>query len=121
MDGVRGTNEQFLRYLKGNYLKKEHVFEPIELVGTATPSTNWAVGHTMIPQDEDWKKWVIELELSDGVVKFRAGSSWVFDWGRGEFDTDRLVFKGANIPVTAGTYRISIDIEQGTYVFKPIP
>jgi hypothetical protein len=121
MDVVRRTNEQFLRYLKRNYLGQDRVFEPIELVGSATPSQGWAEGYPMQPQDPEWEKWTIELELRDGNVKFRAGANWIFDWGRGEFDTDRLVFKGADIPVKAGRYHISIDIGEGSYAFNPIP
>ena len=120
IDVTRRTNEQFLRYLRNNFTEIDRLFEPIQLVGSATPSQSWAEGYPMESKDPDWNRWVIDLELSDGLVKFRAGNSWVFDWGRGEFNPDRLVFKGADIPVKAGRYRISIDILQGTYELEPI-
>lgn len=32
--------------------------------------------------------------LLDGEIKFRTGADWDFDWGRGEDDVSKLVFKG---------------------------
>lgn len=117
---VERTNEQFLGYLQNNFQHLGRAFEPIQLVGSATPSQSWALGYPMRPLDARWEQWETELELGDGLVKFRAGNTWVFDWGRGEFDPKSLVFKGADIPVRAGTYHITININEGTYIFSPI-
>ena len=64
--------------------------------------------------------WEIEIILTDGFLKFRSDPNWTLDWGRGELNPDKLVLKGADMPVKAGHYRITIDLEESTYQFEPV-
>jgi hypothetical protein len=70
------------------------------------------------PDNEDI--WEIDQELVPGVIKFRADQDWVLDWGKGENDPKMLVFKGGNIPVSKGFYRIRIDLGAETVAFTPL-
>ena len=45
-----------------------------------------------------------------GEVKFRTDANWLMDWGQGELDAERLVFRGGNIAVPAGRYRVRVDL-----------
>lgn len=54
---------------------------------------------------------VAEVTLKDGGIKFRADHKWVLEFGLKEGgESGTLVEKGGNIPVTAGTYKITVDI-----------
>lgn len=52
-----------------------------------------------------------EVTLVDGEIKFRADHKWSFDLGQKEgAEPGILAQGGVNIPVTAGTYKITVDI-----------
>ncbi|MGL2963629.1 T9SS type A sorting domain-containing protein [Flavobacterium sp. RSB2_4_14] len=57
------------------------------------------------------------LALTTGEVKFRKNNDWATNWGAAGFPTGTGTQDGPNIPVTAGTYNISIEIPGGNYVF----
>lgn len=120
IDVVQNSNRQFLDYLRSHFSELPDNVEYIELVGSATPSKGWAVGYPMQAHSDKHVVWGIEMELTDGFIKFRSDSNWTLDWGRGELNPDRLVLKGADIPVKAGNYRITIDLEEGTYQLEPV-
>ena len=119
-DVIQTSNRQFLDYLKSHFPQLPDFVEYIELVGSATPSRGWAIGYPMRARSDSHVVWDIEIELTDGFIKFRSDSNWTLDWGRGELNPDNLVLKGSDIPVKAGKYRVTIDLEQNTYLFEPI-
>ena len=43
--------------------------------------------------------------MSDGGLKFRANHDWAINWGG---DTEGLTQDGANINVSAGTYKFQL-------------
>lgn len=92
----------------------------MELVGSAVPETGWDVGVPMARVDGDDRVWEVERTLADGEVKFRTDPEWTLDWGRGELSPETLVYKGADIPVDAGRYRVRIDVREGTVRFTPV-
>jgi hypothetical protein len=120
IDVIQTSNRQFLDYLRSHFSELPEFVEYIELVGSATPSRGWAVGYPMRAHSDRHVVWDIEIELTDGLIKFRSDSNWTLDWGRGELNPDKLVLKGADIPVKAGKYRITIDLEQNTYQIEPV-
>lgn len=62
--------------------------------------------------------WVAEIvTLIDGEIKFRINEAWDTDFGDDGAD-GTLDAGGANIMVTAGSYRISLDIANGTYAIN---
>ncbi len=56
----------------------------------------------------------VGVRLIDGEIKFRMNNEWNVDFGDNGTDGS-LDSGGANIPVTAGNYRIRLDIANGTY------
>ena len=58
------------------------------------------------------------VTLIDGEIKFRENNEWVNDFGDDGAD-GTLDAGGANIVVTAGTYKITLDIAANTYTIEP--
>ncbi len=90
------------------------------IAGSATPG-GWDEGAADIPF---WKmtgqgnenKMVAYTTLTDGLIKFRKNAMWVENYGGAD---GVLVAGGPDIPVTAGTYKIIIDLTELTYTIEP--
>lgn len=61
--------------------------------------------------------YVSYVTLVDGEIKFRENNEWVNDFGDDGAD-GTLEAGGANIPVTAGTYKITLDLSTNTYTME---
>ena len=66
-------------------------------------------------------RWTLDTRLIDGYVKFRTRNSWEENWGGRGFPGGPAIWYGENIPVRAGLYRVSIDLEAETYDFEKLP
>jgi hypothetical protein len=51
-------------------------------------------------------------------LKFRAEDDWAVNWGAEDFPVGTGTQDGPNIPVTAGTYAISLVTDTGEYAFS---
>jgi len=109
-----------LENLRKVYPNINYSIKQMEIIGPSTPYNNWTRGIPMLKTSKDESVWEITMELADGEVKFRTDGAWTFDWGMGQSDSTKLVFKGPNIPVKKGKYHITIDIVNNTYEFKSI-
>ncbi len=90
------------------------------IVGSATPG-GW--GSPDIPdlpfyQTDNPDVIVAYVTLRDGEIKFRENNDWANNYGDNGLD-GTLDADGANIPVTAGTYKITIDWSTNTYTIEP--
>lgn len=94
------------------------VFDTVGLIGEATPFGDWDNDVLMDKSPDDENFWTItEITLSEGPVKFRANADWTVNWGAEDFPTGVGTQDGPNIPVTAGTYGVSINTATGEYAF----
>ena len=119
--GLLGLDgEEFLQSIRAEIGELDFSVQHMEVVGSGTVYNNWNTGIPMNKLSNDGRQWEMELQLQDGEIKFRSDIEWILDWGRGEDDKDILVFKGGDIHVSEGFYRINIDIAAGTYQFTPI-
>ena len=67
---------------------------------------------------DDPNVFVTYLTLVDGEIKFRENNDWSSNLG--DNDADGTVEPdGANIAVTAGTYKITLDLNNNTYSLEP--
>ncbi|MBD1260467.1 SusE domain-containing protein [Maribacter polysiphoniae] len=55
--------------------------------------------------------------LIDGEIKFRENNDWASDLGEGDTD-GTLAAGGANIAVTAGDYKITLNLNDSTYTIE---
>ena len=96
-------------------------FYSIEIVGSGTLSGSWDNGIKMTPLNKEYNIWRDTITLNDGAIKFRMDKNWNFNWGISEMDQDKLVFGGPNIPVKAGTFLVTINLDEQKYKLKSIP
>jgi hypothetical protein len=89
----------------------------IGIIGTAVPPNNdWDTDVNM--GTNDGKNYFLKrYTFTDGEAKFRQDDGWNLSWGNNTFPTGTALPGGANIPVTAGTYNVTFNIETGDYSF----
>ena len=102
----------------GNYLvtldlnNLEYSIEPIDIwgiVGSAAPNGWDGPNVKFTPDFSKDGLWVLNrITLTDGEIKFRTNDSWDYNFGD-DGNNGTLEQNGANIPVTAGTYKIVLD------------
>lgn len=90
------------------------------VLGDATPN-GWESDDHDMEYDSDEKVWSVELELTEGELKFRANDTWDdIDYGDNDGD-GTLDAGGDNIVVEeAGTYTIEMDLSQQPYRYTLI-
>ncbi|WP_165499065.1 SusF/SusE family outer membrane protein [Gramella sp. KN1008] len=88
------------------------------IVGSATPN-GWEGPDIPMKYDKQSNTWSVSTELNNGEIKFRLNDDWSFNFGDGEWENrilDGILDRdGANIPVTAGQYNISINLDTYEY------
>lgn len=82
----------------------------IGLVGSATPN-GWDTPDQKMDYDSKTGTWYITIDLIDGEIKFRLNDGWAWNLGG---TVNNLTQGGANIPVSAGNYTITLTIINGT-------
>ena len=88
--------------------------ESVGIIGDATPG-GWDADTDMTMTSEG--VYTLNVELTDGEVKFRANDNWDLNWGGADFPSGTAVVGGDNIQVVAGTYNVTLDINNLTYSF----
>lgn len=114
----------------GNYLisvdfnNNLYTIEPIDiwgLVGDAAPNGWDGPNMRFTPDYANEGVWVLKnVALLDGEIKFRTNDAWDFNYGDDGND-GTLEVDGANIPVSAGNYTITLllsDTENPTYTIE---
>ena len=84
---------------------KNFGFNSLGIVGDGTP-TGWDADTDMSFNPEK-QRFYVDLTLADGTIKFRADDAWDLNWGGAD---GVLVVNGDNIAVTAGDYRIYVNL-----------
>jgi hypothetical protein len=78
----------------------------IGLIGSATPN-GWDTPDQKMDYDAKTGTWSITIDLVDGEIKFRKNDGWAWNLGG---TPDDLTQGGANLPVSAGNYTITLTI-----------
>ena len=86
-------------------LVKNFSFNSLGVIGDATP-TGWDAD-TDMEFNAAKQRFYVDLTLIDGKIKFRADDAWDVNWGGAE---GVLSAGGADIAVTAGDYRIYVNL-----------
>ncbi len=89
----------------------------IGIIGDATPG-GWNDDTNMTTDVNDPAIQTINITLTGGSAKFRANDSWDFNWGAAGFPSGTGTYNGDNIPVAAGTYNVTFNVNTGQYSFN---
>jgi starch-binding outer membrane protein SusE/F len=103
----------------GDYSFEELVvFSTVGLIGPATPLASWDADVDMTKDAADEFFWTIpSIDLTDGEAKFRAEDLWAVNWGLAAWPSGIGKQDGPNIPITAGTYKVTLNTATGDYSF----
>jgi hypothetical protein len=94
------------------------IFGAVGIIGPATPIGTWDADVDMTKDAVDESFWSIaSIDLTDGEAKFRAEDAWTVNWGIAQFPTGVGTQDGPNIPIVAGTYRVTLNSASGEYAF----
>lgn len=94
------------------------IYATVGIVGPATPLASWDVDVDMTKDAVDESFWFINsIDLTDGEAKFRANDAWTVNWGLAQWPTGIGVQDGPNIPITGGTWRVTLNSATGEYAF----
>lgn len=98
-------------YLKADMTEGSLTAETIQwgIIGDATPD-KWDAS-TPMTLDPATATWSVTTTLTDGELKFRANDDWAYNMGG---SLDALSQDGSNIRVTAGTYKITLDLNDAS-------
>ena len=88
----------------------------VGIIGDATPG-GWDEDTDMTLVNEMDSIWSIDITLFNGFVKFRADDDWAVNWGSVDFPRGIGELGGADIPVYAGDYTVTINTKTGEYYF----
>jgi len=116
---VAGEYKITFNSITGEYSFEELIiFGTVGIIGTATPD-GWNSDVDMTKDLVDESFWYINsMDLTDGEAKFRAENAWTINWGANTWPTGVGTQDGPNIPITGGTYRITINTGTGEYAFS---
>jgi starch-binding outer membrane protein SusE/F len=92
-------------------------YNTIGIIGDATPG-GWDNDTDLERDPNDSAVWKLRLILTDGEAKFRAENDWAVNWGAGDFPSGIATQDGANIPITAGDYKVTFNTVTGEYNFE---
>jgi hypothetical protein len=93
-------------------------FNSVSIIGDATPG-GWGSDTNMTRNSSNPSLWEITgLVLTAGEAKFRANGNWTVNWGATGFPAGTGTQDGPNIPITAGTYKVTINVTTGAYTFQ---
>lgn len=105
-------------------LERVKTISRIGLIGSATPN-DWNSPDTELVFNGNTNKFEATVTLKDGEIKFRADNDWGLNWGLFKSDEgknpDQLKQGGDNIPVSAGTYKVTFSLNKVLPTFEVIP
>jgi len=90
-------------------LTKDFSFNTLSIAGDAGSYVSGWSKEVNMSFDATKQRFYADVILAAGQIKFRADHAWTFNWGASTTD-GVLASAGSNIAVTAGNYRIYVDL-----------
>ncbi|AWI25927.1 T9SS type A sorting domain-containing protein [Flavobacterium pallidum] len=97
------------------------VFANIGVIGTAVSAGGFDDPDTDMTTTDGITYTLENYVFANGQLKFRQDDVWDNNWGGVGFPGDTANFNGPNIPVTAGTYTLTFNINTLAYSFTGTP
>lgn len=95
-------------------------YKTIGLIGDGAPF-GWAQDTSMVKDPEIADLWSLNINLTNGGVKFRADDDWANNWGGTAWPKGTGVFNSSdNIPAQEGRYQVEFNSKTAEYNFREI-
>ena len=91
--------------------------QSISMIGDAV--SGWSTDVVMSTTD-NVNFTLSNFTFSNGGAKFRKDASWSNNWGSTSFPSGTAYSNGSNIPVTAGKFNVSFNINTGAFSFTTV-
>jgi hypothetical protein len=129
--GNIGLFDGLIMYLKldnrdqtNRTLERVRTISRIGIVGSATPN-GWGAPDTEMIFNESTRVFEATVTLVDGEIKFRADDDWALSWGLFDASASKnpnqlTPNNGKNIEVSAGTYKITFNLNKVDPTFEMI-
>ncbi len=90
----------------------------IGIMGSAVPP-NYDFGPDVNMLTDDGTNYFLKsYAFADGEARFRKDDSWDVNWGNSDFRVGTATLGGPSIPVTAGVYNVTFNLNTLDYSFK---
>jgi hypothetical protein len=90
----------------------------IGIIGDAVPPGYGSEPDINMSTNDGITYTLINYDLTDGGAKFRKDDAWDVSWGGGTFPEGIAALGGPDIPVAAGTYKVTFNVVTGDYKFE---
>lgn len=110
-----GMYDVYFKINTGLYSFYQH--ENIGIIGTAV-SSNGFTGDDINLSTVDNINFSIYYPFLNGTMKIRKDDAWTTNWGSADFPSGTGTQDGVDIPVPAGNYLFTINIQTGAYSFS---
>ncbi len=112
--GKHGASDSVKLFRKSKVLIGLKVNASWGLTGSATPNGWNGPDIELYPVSQKPGIWVCEnVTLKAGLIKFRFNNDWTFSLGATDKNTQYLTEGGNDIPVSAGTFTVILDLSDG--------
>ena len=136
----RGVTGRIRSYLEDYMPDISLPVETLGILGSAT-SAQWNEPDAIAMQRLGPNEWELDIELTEGEVKFVANNEWTMNWGAPRpwiatgsamgyeagqvspeeaFPAGTAWFNGLNIPVQSGRYRVRFNTQSREYSFESL-
>lgn len=118
-DNIKGVPNGYYK-VNVDWKADKFLMSPVQdfgVVGDATPA-GWGA-NTPLTYDNTLCVWSATVVMTDGEFKFRAGDDpdWKYNFG---VDKGKFIAGGGNIAITAGTYKITLDLNQALPTYTAV-
>jgi hypothetical protein len=94
----------------------------ISIIGTAIPNGNFFGPDVDMTTTDGITYTLNNYTFTNGELKFRQDHSWTTNWGGTNFPMGTGILNSTNnLPIPAGTYTVTFNIQNGTYSFVGTP
>lgn len=110
---IQAYSKNYYRFLYNTTSLELQMLKSMDHLGIIGDGANgWGDNDDIVFEfDTEKQVFVATVTLKDGEIKFRADNKWDFNFGQlKDGESGVLAEGGDNIPVTAGTYKITVNI-----------
>lgn len=118
LNNIMADGKYLLAEIKKEFPTLRLMYDNVGIIGTALPN-GYEESVPMKLTDENQSIWEIDVQLSEGNIKFRTRDSWTQNWGGNSFPKGYAQSFGRDIGVKEpGFYHVELNLSDNTYEFK---